>query len=330
MTSSVPFPLPPGRALSTWRRDLAAFRPRRLWLAHLLLHRVECLVRVARRRPLDPFRAALLGQLAANRPPEQLLVDRELLGHWLRDLSAEGLADSAGRWRLTERGRDALAANAYPVSVEERRVFTFLDADEPGRPPRYLALHGPAVPLEPPAGWRFDAAALDECLRRPEDWKTRHGFPTDVEAVLAPPAPEARTAADWRRVILDRPEQILLVFVTEAEAAPRLRGFAVRPEDWVLQTAAPALALAEAEEIPPGVGGEPTPEAWREAWRAWCEGRDLPDADVCRVQAEDNRIRVVAPRPLTERLGGERTDAWLLAGVGRTRVAAPLEIVQED
>ena len=341
MTASAPFPLPPGRALSAWRQDLAPYQPRRLCLAHLLLHRVECLVRAGRRRPLDAFRAALLRQLAAAMPLENLRVDRELLGRWMRELTTEGLVQSADGWRLTERGWFALESDSYTVYVEERRVFTFLDGSESGRPPSYLALAGPTLDLAPPPGWRFDAVALEECVRRPEEWKTRHCFPTEVEAILAPrapsqPSPDAGgwqgrgTAGDWRRVILDRPEQILLVFVTDgAAASKRWLGFAVRPEDWVLQVQAPALTLGEgSEDLLPDLGGEPSPEAWRQAWGEWCQQRGLPaaDADGCQVRAEEGRVLAVAPRSLISRLGGDRLDAWLLAGTGRTRVAAPLEI----
>jgi hypothetical protein len=333
MTASVPFPLPPGRALSDWRQELASFQPRRLRLAHLLLHRVEALVRVARRLPVDSFQAALLRQLATTAPLDRLRVDRELLDRWMRDLSTKGLVAAPGDWRLTERGRRALESNAYTSAVEERRVFTFLEEEAAGRPPRFLALHGPAVALAPPPGWRFDAEALAACVRRPEEWKKRHDFPTDVEAFLAPPGPAERTATDWRRLLLDRPEQILLVFISERRVDHRRwLGFAVRAEDWVLQTKAPTLTLGEeAEEVLPDLGVVPAPEVWSEAWRAWCRQRGLPsaDADACRIEPAEEGVRVVAPRTLTGRLGGERTDAWLLAGTRRTRVASPLEIVEE-
>ncbi len=321
MTAAVPFPLPPGRVLSTWRRELTAFRPGRLRLIHLLLHRVEALVRATRPRSLDPLQAALLAQLSAGNPLDRLRLDADVVGRWLGDLAAEGLIESDGAgWRLTERGRGALDAGGYTAPAEERRTFLFRDEDDRDHLPRFLALRGATVGLAPPPNWRFDPAALEACIRQPAEWKERHGFPADVEAVIAPSGPEPGPA-DWRRVILDRPEQILLVFVASVEG---WLGFAVRPEGWALQTAAAALVLPP-EEAP---ADEPPAESWREAWLGWGHGRGLSaaDAEACRVEALEDRVRVTAPRGLAERLAGERQEAWLLTGAGRVRVAAPMEI----
>jgi hypothetical protein len=328
MTAGHPFPIPPDRVLSSWRRALAAFQPRRLWLGQFLLHRVEALVRVARRYEVEPIRLALLRQLAEAVPLDSLRVDRDVLTRLLQELSADGLIEPDGEGRLTERGRHSLNTGAYTASVEERRVFTFLDEGDPSRPLLFTPLQGRAVALAPPPGWRFDAATLEESVRRSQEWKMQHGFPTDVEAVLAPTAPA--TATDWRRVILDRPEQLLMAFIVSSDAArpPRL-GFAVRADDWVLQSDAPALSLDEDDrEALPALGAEPSAEAWREAWRIWCQRRGLSDADACRIESLEDRVRVVAPRGLASTLGGDRNEAWLLAGAGRTRVAAPMEIVE--
>ncbi len=164
-------------------------------------------------------------------------------------------------------------------------------------------------------------------MRRPPEWKARHGFPAEVEAALGP---DAAVGIDWRRVILDRPEQILAVFVPSAEAAGRRRlGFAVRADDWMLQADAPAVSVDEEDrETLPALGADPAPEAWREAWRVWCQRRGLSDADACRIEALEDRVRVAAPRGLISTLGGDRNEAWLLAGGGRVRVAAPVEIVE--
>ena len=326
MTAGLLFPIPPDRVLSSWRRALADFQPRRLWLGQLLLHRVEALVRVVRRHEVEPVRLALLRQLAEAAPLDHLRVDHDLLARLLQELSADGLIESGGDGRLTERGRQALDSDAYTAPVEERRVFTFLDEGDPKRPLLFAPLQGRAVALAPPPGWRFDATTLEECVRRSPEWKARHGFPTDVEAVLAPAAP----GTDWRRVILDRPEQILMVFIPSGDAAAKRRlGFAVRADDWVLQTDAPALSLDEDDrDALAELGAEPSPEAWREAWRIWCQRRGLSDADACRIESLEDRVRVIAPRGLASTLGGDRNEAWLLAGMGRTRVAAPMEIVE--
>jgi hypothetical protein len=289
------------------------------------LHRVEALVRVAQRRPLDPLRTALLGQLSAGTPVNRLGVDFHLLGLWLAAHSADGLIEPAGGgWRLTERGRAALDSGAYAASVEERRTFTFLEKEDRTRPPRFVPLQGQEAVFAPPPDWRFDPATLDACIRRPLEWKKRHGFPTDVEAV-APPSGSGAAPADWRRVILDRAEQITLVFVPSADG---WFGYAVRPEGWALQTTAPVLVLPR-EEAP---AEEPSMESWREAWRGWCQGRGLSagEAEGCRMEPLEDRVRAVAPRRLAERLASERNDAWLLAGTGSVRVAAVLEIVEGE
>jgi hypothetical protein len=136
-------------------------------------------------------------------------------------------------------------------------------------------------------------------------------------------------------VILDRPEHIVLVFVPANDAPPRQLGFAARPEGWALQLAAPALALPSLEgqtEVLPELADEPAPEVWREAWRGWWMGRGLPaaEADACEVRVLEDRIRVAASKSVVARVGTERNDAWLLAGAGRVRVAAPLGIVEEE
>ncbi len=325
MTAAVPFPLPPGRVVSAWRRELAACQPGRLRLAHLLLHRVEALVRATRPRSLGPLHAALLGQLSAAAPLDRLRVEPEVLGRWLADLRAGGLIEPAGDgWRLTDRGRAALDSGAYAVSAEERRTFLFAELDDRDPLPRFVVLNGPAVALAPPPDWRFDPAALTACVARPPEWKERHGFPADVDAVIAPPGPGAGPA-DWRRTMLDRPEQILLVFIPSGAA---WLGFAVRPDGWALEAAAPALTLP-ADEAP---GEEPSPEAWRETWRGWAQGRGLSaeDADACPVAPLEDRVRVTAPRGLVGRFGAEGEERWLLAGTGRVRVAAPMEIVEGE
>ena len=105
------------------------------------------------------------------------------------------------------------------------------------------------------------------------------------------------------------------------------------PESWVLEPE-PLLALAEGwEEALPDLAVEPSPQMWRQAWQTWSQPRSLASADVaaCRLERVDHRLLVHAPLRLIDRLRAARSDAikqeaWLLAGEGRTRTAAQIEL----
>ena len=340
MTAAVPFPLPPGRVLSTWRRELAAFRPGRLRLAHLLLHRVEALVGAARLHVLDRFQQVLLRSLSlagpAAGPWNGHALDPQVLGEELRQLAGLGLldpsADPAGAgWRLTDMGREALAEGRFVRRDRQRRVFYFADA----QPPRYLPLsRPPSVPAPAPEGWHFDPDVLEACVRQPDEWKGRHHFPADVEEVVGV---QAGIPTDWQAVILDRPEQLALALVeTAGEGGAALLGLPVQPEGWVLGRDAPVLTLGEGwPEVLPELAEGPTAEAWRQAWQAWCAPRGVPAAEVegCRLEVSGYRLVVQAPGRLVERLRAARSDAvkgeaWLLAGSGAVRAAALVELVE--
>jgi hypothetical protein len=343
--------LPGSRVLLGWWRELASLRPQRLWFAHLLLHHVEALAAVARLQPLDPVQAALLQALdlpapggcqengdPAHSPLARLRLDRQVLARLLHALAGAGLARPAerGRWELTDAGRLAHRAGAFLTRTRERRAFYFVNESPVQRPPHFLALdRPPAAPLAPPEGWRFDAGLLEECVHQTPEWKRRFRFPAEVESVLG--ASAAGAAPDWQHVILDRPEQLFLVLVETAEAGgPSLLGFGVREEGWVLERAAPVLALAEGgEEVFPDLAAQPPEEAWRRAWASWCQPRGLPpdEVEACRLEPAGHRLVVHAPPRLVDRLRAARSDAvkheaWLLAGAGRVREAAQVELIE--
>src|SRR5262249_53355125 len=156
-------------------------------------------------------------------------------------------------------------------------------------------------------------------------------FPAEVESLL-PPRPDE---SDWRRVILDAVEERPLGFIQTAKksGAPILIGFSVRADGWAMLPE-PVLELSNGwEEALPDLAAEPSPAMWRQAWRAWTHPRGLAPADVqaCRLEHGDHRLIVHAPPRLIERLRAARSDAvkqeaWLLAGAGRTRLAAQLEL----
>jgi hypothetical protein len=334
MTAALTTALPGSRTLLGWWRELAAWQPQGLWLGHLLLHRVEALVEVAHRRRLDRLRQAVLRAHSLSGPLTALHLEPQVLARLARELAGEGLLaqGAADRPSPTPAGRQALEGGAYVARTRERRAFYFVDNSSLHRPPHFVPLE-PRGLSSPCAGeWHFDAALLGECVRQTPEWKSRYRFPAEVEAVLGPTPGEP----DWRRVIVDRPEQLLLALVRASGGAdgPTLLGFPVRAEGWVLDHETPVLSLGGGwQEAFPDLAEDAPPEAWRQAWLAWCQPRSLPqaEAEACRLERSGHRLRVRAPQRLVERLKSLRSDAmknetWLLAGSGRSRAAAQVSI----
>ncbi len=330
---------PGSRVLLGWWRELFGRQPQQLWFARLLVHRVEAPVRVMRTRSLDPWQHALLRLLGTRVPCggdlgsslTDLHMDRQVLAQFLRELLDAGLLhqNGSGLWDLTDSGRCAMEAGSLAMRSEERRTLYFVDNAVLHRPPHFLPLRwspapAPFAPSPETTSARFEVASLEACIRQSPEWKARHHFPADVESLLPP-------AADWRRVVFDSPETLALVFLRTAE--PRVLGFLVRTEGWTLEPE-PILALAEGwEEVLPDLAVEPAPEAWRQAWQAWCQPRSLPTTEVeaCRLERADHRLVVHAPLRLLERLRAARSDAmkqeaWLLIGAGRIRSAAQIDL----
>jgi hypothetical protein len=361
MTVASSLAFPASRKLAGWWRQLIPYQPQALWVAHLLFHHVEALVRLEQPRPVDPWNHFLLQAmaLATRLSPagpldvleEHLGLGRQVLRRALRALEVEGLVESGqGQWTLTALGRQALALGEYPRAHHERRTFYFVEA--PGRangaarPPHFVDLHnstGIAWPVASDTG--FDIATLQTCLHRSPEWKARYGFPVEIQEILDPatgPGPANPTVSlppAWQRIIVDRPEWILAVMVQMPPTGPRrLIGLAVRQEGWILQPGEPLFTLdANWPEVFPELTQEPSIDAWQQAWRAWCEPRAIPvdEADACSVEWLQGRLRVVAPSRLLERLRASRSDALrgetcLLAGEGKVRRAAQVEVVEAE
>jgi hypothetical protein len=333
---TLPVTLPGGRVVQGWWRELAPWRPQRLYFAHLLLHRVEALLEEVSLHPLDTFEQALLRTLSLPPPRPNLHVERPVLTRLLDELSARGLirfSDPARQAELTPAGHEALTAGGVVLRRQERCVLHFVER-VPGEPPAYLPLTRPAgTPLPVAEDWRFDLSVLQASVGQTPEWKVRERFPP-VERIAGQGGGEP---ADWREVVLVRPEQLLLALarVLPDGGGPSLLAFSVQADGWVLQRE-PVLALAEPwPEVVRELTAEPSAEAWRHAWQAWCQQRGVPPGEVaeCRLEPVDHRLLVRAPERLVERLRVARSDAlkggaWLLAGTGRARAAALLELVE--
>src|SRR5262245_27663591 len=133
MKAAAPVVFPGGRALAGWWRQLAPWRPRRLWAGTLLLHHVDALVTPQRTARLDPFdrlvlRALTLSGSPAGRTVQEaeasLHLGRQVVRQVLRNLEAEGLAEQGpggDGWGTTALGRQALGGESYRRRAEERR-----------------------------------------------------------------------------------------------------------------------------------------------------------------------------------------------------------------
>jgi hypothetical protein len=347
---------PGGRILTGWWRQLAPLRPLGLWIGHLLLHRVEALVCLQQHFRPDRLSRLLLQALSLNRSapvssrrPLQELEARlhlgsQILRRALHQLEREGLVqpDETAAWVLTPLGRASLEQEECIRTAHERRVFHFVQSEVPDHVPHFLRLMGPVTqPCPVNSSWQFDASLLDACVRRPREWKERHGFPPEVQEVLGldqssgvrnrGPLSEA-----WQRVILDRPVRLpaALVLTPVEGGGERLLGYAIRPDGWVLEVAQPIFNLgADWPTVFPELTVEPSPELWQQAWRAWCQPRGVPgpDIDRCTFQRQPGRLLVTAPTRLVQRLRSAKSEVfkgevWLLAGGGRIRAAAQVEL----
>lgn len=331
---------PSSRVLAAWWPQLDRLHPRGLWLYHLLLHRVEAAVVVARPPPQERLDRLLLEALAARPGPASaallaadLHLDAQVLRRLLAGLESAGLArSSAAGWEPTAAGREAAAGRRGAATLHERRAFYFAEgpASHPGA--RFLPLDRPPTsPFSEGGDWSFDPAMLAACAARPAEWKERHGFPAEVAGVAGP----APRGGAWQQVPVDRAEQLVGLFALCGDgAAESLVGLPVQPGGWQLQAERPLLALgASWRELLPELADEPGVPAWREAWRTWGELRGLPPADLeaCALERKGVRLRVRAPQPLAEQLRSSRAEfargeTWLLAGEGRVRCAAVVEL----
>jgi hypothetical protein len=341
MTAAAPRTFPVPRTYQTWLRDLTPVHPRRLWFSHLLVHRIEALVTVARSYQLESLSQALLRRLFTSSAVtarvaslEDLHFDRQFAVPLLREFAAVGLLRAADDgWTLTDAGQQALQNGGYTRRAEERRVFYFVD--NPGATPQYVPLTQTAGPVADIGdSWQFAPAVLHECLQRLPQWKQHVGFPVEVEAVVVEP----RDA--WRQVILDRAEHAPLLFVQlgGGDGDSSLIGYLVRCDNWTLQREPPALMLGGGwQEVLPDFADGLSLEAWREAWLAWCQSRQLPapEALACQVEYADCKIHVKAMKVFVERLKATRNEVlrgetWLTLGTGRTRAAACVEIREQE
>jgi hypothetical protein len=333
MTPVAPPLFPGSRTVAAWWRELSTRNPRRWWLCHLLLHRVEALVETSVRISLDALTLGVLRSLAAGQPPAGL--DAGLFSRLIRELTTAGLLSANPDCpRPTEAGERALDKGFFTSPTRRRWTFCFIDNRELRRDPHFVPLTVSGVPVIPPDDWEFNIDHLRSAAGQTEQWKKSFGFPNDCTRILLP----ASQDPDWQSVVLDRAEHLFAAFleIDNRSTAHRLLGFAANPAGWTLRANEPVIALGDAwSEALPDLAIEPRPEAWQVAWQQWGTQRGLPPAEVssCRLERSGLALRVEVSRRLIARLREARSDAlkgdtWLLAGSGRARCIARVELLE--
>ena len=339
--------LPGSRVLAGWGRQLEVVRPSRLWAGQLLFHRVEALFLLAETQSLDSFAALLLKSISLGPSASVEALDRQfhlggqLARRALMGLQTEGLAqvDSSGFWTATSLGRSALSQGQFLRPRQGRRVFHFLDPQNPEIPPGFLALKSSVTSPWPPDGtWNFHPALLSACVAQSEEWKRRCHFPLDILEMVPPPHDRPTDSTTWDRIVVDYPERLFVVLVRTAseQEGDHLLGYGVRTDGWALQAAEPAFELDSGmESLFPEWNAVPTEDQWRQSWSAWCQSRNLPvaEAAACTFAFQDTRLRIGVPKQLMDRFRITRNEVLkgetaLLAGAGRVQVLAAVELFE--
>lgn len=339
---------PGGRTLAAWWRQLAPLQPEGLWVGYGFVHRIEAAVNARGEQPIDALTHLILQALhleetaAPNHVPgvglpsllERLHLPAAVILNLLTDMQADGLVHRPApeRWQASEVVRHALERRSFPVRVEKRWSFPFLEclnaAGERTGKAQYLPLAecaGAAWLVAEPH--RFDVAWLRESIDQSPEWKQAAAFPLEVESLAA------GSAEAWKQVVLDRPERVMLVLVKACQSR-ELLGFAAKVDGWTLYDRAPVLRVPATTTVPwPEIAEEPPMSVWQDAWRSWCKQRQLPSNEVetCSLAFSAPRLEIQAPPRLVQRLHAAKSDlfkgeAWLLVGAGYCRTAVQLVV----
>src|SRR5262249_34529933 len=148
MSAAASLTWPGSRILAGWWPLLGRWQPRSLWLHLFLLHRVEALVSVSRRPPLDHLNRLLLEAIAAPTQGLTLRLGLEpaLVDRLLTELESVGLARHDGsRWHLTEAGSESLSRRGDVCTLQERRIFYFAEGNSHHPGARFIPLDNPST-----------------------------------------------------------------------------------------------------------------------------------------------------------------------------------------
>jgi hypothetical protein len=351
MTAAPALAFPASKALAGWWRHLAPYKPSSIWIAHLVLHRVEAPVIAQQPSPVDSLGLFVLKAVAvtpgatASTIAELLDLPAGFVRQVLNNLAADHLVyeNPDSSWAATASGAEAIEHGIYTRAEFQRRPFYFVETEQ-AAPPQYLHLlnHPAMTDWHAHDAWRFDVNVLHNCLAEPVQWKTQRRFPDDVLRVAALVCAEtSRPAAraDWQSIILDQPRHLLALLMTVGQHsnAQELLGFAIQQESLALKHDTPAFQLsAPWQQVFPALAQDPSLDQWRQAWHDWCRPRGLllPEGENCPLERRGFKLRATLSNHLISKLRDIHSevlhgDTWLLAGSGRTRAAATVQIVEQ-
>lgn len=348
MSAAAPLTFPGGRVVAGWWRQLAPHRPHNLWIAYLVVHRVEVLVRTGLPGMHDPLLSSVLAllkgtPLSLSDLDARLCLGPQLTRQALRILEAGGLAyrRADGSFTLTAPGQPRPSRRAPSLITQERRQLYFLKSSAARPAPTYVAL--PPLPRPRwPAGadWDFDLSQLETCVRQNAEWRRRSGFPADILEVVAPghspqEADLPNEPPEWQRIAIVHAERLPVALVQfSGKGGEKCLGFEFQQQGWHLQATAPALTLGDdwRELLPELTSPVPVSE-WRLSWQTWLQSRGILDADVasCRLERSASQLQIRASPRLVERFRSVirpavQGDIWLLAGEGRFREALHVDL----
>lgn len=348
----IEFTLPSTRALASWEKSLRRLRPVSVWLRYCVLHRVEAQVNVSDIPPLKQFDRLVLEAFAMTLTQGSTLSLDDTIDSVSRDLHvepgllrqlltrferAELIRQTENALEITELGSACVSNGRAPAYIQQRRSFYFEEPAEADLEVRFLPLTRPATQAySPQESWTFSTSHLEKCLTQSKQWKEEHSFPTEVLSLSRLKSAEVSDSAraDWQRVILDAPQECMLLLLLNDQG--EFQGFNIQLDSWKLYTNNPVLRLGQSwNEVFPELKQETSAELWKESWIEWGQSENLPLKEVqeCEVKQVGAQIQIAPSDYLFGILKKSRSPllkggVWLLAGEGQSRQLAQARSVK--
>lgn len=305
--------LPASVALSQLARLLPEPPERGMWLGWLDLWCIELLVELVETVPLNPLERHVLETLA-QKPSAASGLARHLrqFAIWRSWATEDGET-----FHLTPAGAAALASGSYHWRHRSRRAFAFL----PPAPSQDLGF----IPIPPDAPIKLRPGLVDAndlrrrlqtCLQRDDDWKRRHGFPTEILGLCEQAVPV------WEAGVLACKVEVCFLLA----AGSQWRLYTADPALGLLVPPLPIMTQSRLEDFRVLFGPHlPQPllsSDWQRAWERGCRANRWPVGKAVRSPRFGQEIQLRIELDRQAKIPEE--ELWLLAGHGPWHAAARL------